>query len=208
MESNVPDARFYLQPIRNPNGSIWFSKQPLGLHTIGNIAKNMAQQANLHSTRKTNHSGRKTAIQALLHSQVPPTDVMQLSGHKNIQSLNSYSHLSLNQQQSLSNIISKRTTCSSNMQKKRKAQAENSQDKQMCILTSNSIADEELNLLLLSDEFATEMEPGELTTSTPYLTMPPAISKSVTFENCTISGNITINIQQAKRKWDESDSDQ
>ena len=50
------------------------------------------------------------AIQTLLHAGVPPTDVMQLTGHKNIQSLNSYAHLSTNQQQSMSNLRSTQLT--------------------------------------------------------------------------------------------------
>ena len=87
VESNKTSARFYLQPLKNPKNDFWFANQPLGIHTIGNIAKNMAEQAGLHSTRKT-------AIQTLLHSQIPPTEVMQLTGHKNSQSLNAQSLIS------------------------------------------------------------------------------------------------------------------
>ena len=67
----------------------------------------MFADAGLASTRKTNHSGRKTAIQTLLHAGVVPTEVQQLSGHNNVQSLNAYSTLSTGQQQQLSNILSK-----------------------------------------------------------------------------------------------------
>jgi len=66
----------------------------------------MALEGNLSSGKITNHSGRKMAIQTLLHAGIPPTDVMQLTGHKNVQSLNSYSHLSTAQQQSMSNLLS------------------------------------------------------------------------------------------------------
>ena len=38
---------------------------------------------------------------------IPPTNVQQLSGHKNMQSLNSYSTLFSNQQQKMSYILSK-----------------------------------------------------------------------------------------------------
>ena len=101
-----PESRFYLQPVKNPRTSVWYTRQPLGKNTIGSIAKVMAQKAGLAATNKTNHSGRKTAVQTLLHAGIPPTDVMQLTGHKNVQSLNSYSHLSLDQQRSVSNILS------------------------------------------------------------------------------------------------------
>jgi Domain of unknown function (DUF3504) len=43
VESNTTSARFYLQPLKNLKMiDIWFANQPLGIYTIGNIAKNMA----------------------------------------------------------------------------------------------------------------------------------------------------------------------
>ena len=41
--------------------------------------KTMAQKAGLGPNFK-NHSGRKTMIQTLVNNDVPPTDIMQLSG--------------------------------------------------------------------------------------------------------------------------------
>jgi hypothetical protein len=38
---------------------------------------------------------------------MPDTRIMQLSGHKNVQSNNSYSTASINQQKEMSNILSK-----------------------------------------------------------------------------------------------------
>jgi hypothetical protein len=49
--------------------------------------------------RKVNHSGRKTTVTSLLHSNVEATTVMQLTGHKNVASVNEYSSPSFNQQQ-------------------------------------------------------------------------------------------------------------
>ena len=87
-----------------PTSDTLFTSQPLGKDRIGNLAKKMAIMANING-KKTNHVARKTAIQTLLHADVPPTEVMQLSGHKKIQSLNAYSEVSENQHQSLSNIL-------------------------------------------------------------------------------------------------------
>ena len=61
-------------------------------------------------------SARKTLIETLLHSDVPPTSVMQLTGHKNVQSLNSYSSLSVDQQESMSRAISKHIAGSSDLE--------------------------------------------------------------------------------------------
>ncbi|CAG2204425.1 unnamed protein product [Mytilus edulis] len=92
-----PDSRFYLsikrmvQPDASENAKqTWFTMQPLGGLT----------------GRKVNHSVRKTTVSSLLHSNVEATTVMQLTGHKNVASVNEYSSASLQQQQTMSNILS------------------------------------------------------------------------------------------------------
>lgn len=54
----------------------------------------------------SNHSARKTMIQKLKNEHVPDTDIIQLTGHKNIQSLNAYSSLNLERQKEISNMLS------------------------------------------------------------------------------------------------------
>lgn len=73
----------------------------------------MAEKAGLDAKNLTNHSGRKRMIQKLSDQGVPPTHIMQISGHKNVQSLNNYSTLSERQQTNkslmqttISNILS------------------------------------------------------------------------------------------------------
>jgi hypothetical protein len=98
------DSRFFLCPIREPPAEQWFTRQAMGKNTTGSLGKRLAQTGNL-SSKKTNHSARKSGISMLLHDNVPPTEVMQISGHRNIQSPNSYSSLSIKQQQCLSNKL-------------------------------------------------------------------------------------------------------
>ena len=57
------------------------------------------------SGRNVNHSGRKTTVTSLLHSNVKATTVMQLTGHKNVASVNAFSSASFNQQQHMSTIL-------------------------------------------------------------------------------------------------------
>lgn len=67
----------------------------------------MAVKANLRNKENIiNYSARKTMIQKLNDNQVPPTHIMQISGHKNIQSINNYSSLNSRQLQTISTIIS------------------------------------------------------------------------------------------------------
>ena len=100
-----PDCRFYLKPHDTPTTNVWFTKQPIGKNGIGFIAKKMALDAQLPTVNRKNHSGRKMAIQTLLHAGIPPTDVIQFTGHKNVQSLSSYSHMSIDQQRNVSNLL-------------------------------------------------------------------------------------------------------
>lgn len=91
-----PEAPFYLQVHpswdREVNGQptqVWFKNQPLGEHSLGNMMKQMAHQAELPG-HKTNHSGRKTTVKRLKEANFENTDIIQVTGHKNVQSLNSY----------------------------------------------------------------------------------------------------------------------
>ena len=67
----------------------------------------MAEKAGLDAKNLTSHSGRKRMIQKLNDEGVPPTHIMQISGHKNVQSLNNYSTLSeWQEKKNMSNILS------------------------------------------------------------------------------------------------------
>ena len=67
--------------------------------------KSMAEAAELHG-KKNNHSGRKTMLTRLVQKDVPHLHVAQLSGHKNLKSIDSYATPSSNQQREMSYIIS------------------------------------------------------------------------------------------------------
>ena len=67
--------------------------------------KNMAEKAGL-TTKFTNHSGRKTMMQTLVNQNFPPTDIIQLSGHKNLQSVTHYSTVNESQQMEMSRTLS------------------------------------------------------------------------------------------------------
>jgi hypothetical protein len=218
-----PDSRFYLKPIKPPRNETWFSRQPLGKNAIGNLARDMAVKADFSSARITNHSTRKTARQTLLHADVPPASVMQLSGHNNIQSLNSYANLSIDQQRGLSNILSDRTN-----------QTQSTNDPPIHPTTNFQVNpqpstcdsfDDKLLSELLDDDFILDNDTPQVTNllnhsqlesynSTVELTNPPAafnvsvsdtritqpiattLPKRYSFLNGTVHGNITINIDE------------
>ena len=74
----------------------------------------MADKAGFDEKRRlTNHSARKTVIQKLNDNNIPPTHIMQLSGQRNVQSVNNYSTVSNEQQKNMSLILSGNTTSTS-----------------------------------------------------------------------------------------------
>ena len=100
------DSPFYLSiNHKHKPGSYWYKKQPLGIHKIDAMMKKVAAFGNL-TGKKTNHSARKTQVQTLCEAGVADSAVMQLSGHKSIQSLNHYKRPSLEQQKHMSHLLS------------------------------------------------------------------------------------------------------
>ena len=100
------DVSFYLavNNVKSGSGKPWFKKAPVGVNKLNTLMKTMAQKDGLGPNFK-NHSGRKTMIQTLVNNDVPPTDIMQLSGHKNVQSITSYSTVSQKQQLNMSHTL-------------------------------------------------------------------------------------------------------
>lgn len=86
----------------------WFKRQPIGQNKLSSIMPKMTEAAGIR--RLTNHSARKHLVQKLNDAGVPPNQIMQVTGHKNIHSINNYSSLSLHQQKNISDIISERQT--------------------------------------------------------------------------------------------------
>ena len=91
----------------------WFKAQPMGVNKLNNIMKDMTQAAGISG--KTNHSGRKTLVQKLQDSGVPPNQIIQITGHKNLQSINNYSSLREKQMESISRILSSTTKAATNV---------------------------------------------------------------------------------------------
>ena len=107
-----PDAPFYIA-VNNvsmkskPSNSekCWFKCNAVGTNKLGGLMKEMSKKAGLQNDKLRNHSARKTMIQTLSENNVPPTQIAQLSGHKNLKSIENYSHLSTKQEMHMSNVL-------------------------------------------------------------------------------------------------------
>ena len=100
-----PNSPFFLGVNRNRKPeSPWFKAQPMGPDKLSSMMSRMAKSAGL-TGRITNHSVRKSMCTQLLHAGIPPTTIMQLSGHKNVQSVNNYAVASTDQQKAMCDIL-------------------------------------------------------------------------------------------------------
>ena len=89
-EMNSDDIPFYLavnnlKKLESLSNKAWFKKAP---------------------AKFTNHSGWKAMMQTLINQNFPPTDIIQLSGYKNLQSVTHYSTVNDSQQMEMSRTLS------------------------------------------------------------------------------------------------------
>lgn len=89
---------------------MWYLDRPLGKNEIGKFLKDAFDAARLDDKNKkkvSNHSVRKTSVGRLLEAEVQPNFVAQLSGHKNLKSLDSYHSASLKRQREMSAVLNR-----------------------------------------------------------------------------------------------------
>ena len=90
-------------------GVKWFKPQPMGVNKLNSLMKGCAQLAGIGKDKRiTIHSARKTLVQKLQDNDIRPTQIVQITGHKNLNSFNNYSSLreQQQQQQEISSILS------------------------------------------------------------------------------------------------------
>ena len=92
-----------------------FKAVPMGSNKLNSLMKTMAEKADLNAENLTNQSAWKQMTQKLNDHEVPPTHIMQISGHTNVQSLNNFSSRSEKQQWDISNIMSASTSASGSL---------------------------------------------------------------------------------------------
>lgn len=103
-----PESPFYVAVNHSwlPHStSPWFKNSPVGHKILASMLKVMANKAGLTHKKLSNHSLRRTMCTTLLQQRVPPNLIAQLSGHKNIASLQNYSVASFSQQKEMSHIL-------------------------------------------------------------------------------------------------------
>eukprot|EP00117_Sycon_ciliatum_P024054 scpid98822/ scgid20284/ len=101
--------RLFQRPLFLANGqraSIWYFASPIGKDKIDNMTLDISQQA---QTRYgyTNHCVRATLVTTLAAEGVADRRILAITVHKNVQSLQSDSRPSEQQQQSMASLLDK-----------------------------------------------------------------------------------------------------
>ncbi|KAK3743014.1 hypothetical protein QZH41_019612 [Actinostola sp. cb2023] len=106
-----PESPFFLavNHKRKESSGIWYSNSPLGKNSIGKFLVSAAQAVGLPGN-VSNHSVRKTCISRLMDAGIPENYVAQLSGHKNLKSLDAYKSASTSHQRQMSMVLSRSST--------------------------------------------------------------------------------------------------
>ncbi|CAC5385718.1 unnamed protein product [Mytilus coruscus] len=106
------DSPFYIQASTFQDNNyeskiLWYKNLRLGTKSISKIIKDMATEALPNNDKRlTGHSARKGSIQKQKDNGVQDTEIVQRTGHKNVNSLLSYSKTSLEQQKKTSLMLS------------------------------------------------------------------------------------------------------
>ena len=98
-------------PLEDSKTNIWFLRKKVGERKLAGLMKKMKENGKLDiNKRLTNHSARKYLLQKLREHNLEGTDIMQISGHKNVASINNYSKISEEKHKQISKILSNTET--------------------------------------------------------------------------------------------------
>ncbi len=97
----------YLHPLTKLNSTQWFSDQPLGVNTLRDTVKRLANAAGLEG-KFINHSLRATAASRMYQAGVPEKFIKEVTGHKS-DAVQMYEHTSEQMKRRVSAMLSKPT---------------------------------------------------------------------------------------------------
>ena len=99
-----PSNAFYLQPLRSPTPTCWYSTLPLGHSKLGSTVARLCKEAGVQGY-KTNHSLRATITSRMYHAGVEEQMIMERTGHRSTEGVRSYKRTSDKQRQALSDLL-------------------------------------------------------------------------------------------------------
>ena len=107
--TDVPPECFYLQPLKSPTATCWYSKLPLGHSNLDSTVRRLFKTAGVEGY-KTNHSLRATATSRLYQAGVDEQLVMERTGHRSVEGVRSYKRTGEKQRKVLSDILNRQNS--------------------------------------------------------------------------------------------------
>ena len=115
------DKPVYLQPKQFTEANsqcgakIWYKRERYGEKTLAKFMERICSDGRLSTDKKlTNTTARKTMIQRLMKANVPPTQIMQKSGHKRVESILNYGTIEEHEQDCMTKILTASSASSLN----------------------------------------------------------------------------------------------
>ena len=97
-------GNFYLRPLANPRGDVWYSCQPVGRFKLSQVMSDIAKRPKMEG-KVTNHSLCVTAASRLYQNNVDEQLVMETTGHRSTSSVRSYKRTSEDQMATVSDVL-------------------------------------------------------------------------------------------------------
>ena len=95
---------FYLCPLVNAKGNIWYKNAPIGVNTLASTIKRLCTKAGIDGY-KTNHSLRVSTATRLYVHGIDEQLIMERTGHRSIDGVRAYKRSSVAQQEVLSRVL-------------------------------------------------------------------------------------------------------
>lgn len=104
-----PDCECFFQKPRGDEykkSNIWYCDAPVGVNNLGTFMSTISEKAGLKN-RYTNHCIRATTVTSLRNAGVAPSDIVAVTGHRSIASIDSYSKCNDIMRKNMSRELSK-----------------------------------------------------------------------------------------------------
>ena len=101
---DAPANSFYLRPLKEPKGNIWYYKIAAGRETLGNVVAQVMKSASFEGYY-TNHSLRRTCATQLYDKGLPEQLIQETTGHRSADGVRCYKRTSSSAKRRASEIV-------------------------------------------------------------------------------------------------------
>ena len=101
---HAPANSFYLRPLKEPKGNIWYYKIAAGRETLDNVVAQVMRSASFEGYY-TNHSLRRTYASRMYDKGLAEQLIQETTGHRSADGVRYYKHTSFSAKRRASEIV-------------------------------------------------------------------------------------------------------